>query len=252
MMSSPHKMETVPFQQVDFSTILKKQFLYKVHAHYSMFSTMVILQLIGVIFAFGGENYGTGTENIMLNVKISSGSIVIGFTLFWIFIMAILMTTKQNKSMMHTFITNKKLNHLSNILFLLLLSVIGGISSYLIGFFIKTITFLWYSTENIIVVEKITFVEVILGIVVTTLYMFLLGAIGYFLGEIFALHRLFIIIIPVIFIGFLIIFHESALGPMFDFFTQESNFVIFTIKVFIVTSVLFLIASQIDRYSEVS
>lgn len=102
------------------------------------------------------------------------------------------------------------------------------------------------------VVEKITFVEVILGIVVTTLYMFLLGAIGYFLGEIFALHRLFIIIIPVIFIGFLIIFHESALGPMFDFFTQESNFVIFTIKVFIVTSVLFLIASQIDRYSEVS
>lgn len=251
-MSSLHKMETVPTQQVDLFTMIKKQTLYKIHAHFSMFSTMVILQLIGVIFAFGGENFGAGTENMMLHVKVSSGSIVIGFTLFWIFIMAILLTTKQNKSIVHTFITDKKINHLSNMLFLLFLSIVGGISSYLSGFFVKTVTFLWYSTENILVLEKITFVEVILGIIVTTLYMILLGAIGYFLGEIFSLHRMSIIIVPVIFIGFQIFFHETAIGPMFDFFTKESNFGIFTIKVVFVASVLFLIASQIDRYSEVT
>lgn len=251
-MSFPHNGEAVPVHQADFFTMLKKQFFYKVHAHYSMFSTMVMMQLIGLIFSIGGENYGIGTSHIELDMKVSSGSIVIAFTFFWIFIMAMMMTMRPAKSMMYTFITNKRINHLSNLLFIVFLSMIGGVSSYLLGFFIKLVTFLLYGSENILFVERVMLKEAILGIAVTILYMLLISSIGYFLGEIFSLHKIFIVVIPVVFAGFLIVFHESMIEPLFSFFTEENHFIIFTIRVLFVVSILFLIAFQLDRRSEVS
>lgn len=251
MMSLQHKAEIAQVQEIDFLTAVKNQFFYKVNAHHSMFGTMFIMQIIAFIFSFGGQSMGVGTDNLSLHLSISSGDIIITFTFIWAFIMAIMLTNRPMKSMMLTFVSNKRINHLSNFLFLVFLSIVGGLTSYLLGFLTKSISFLLNYPENIILVERVTMNEVILGMIVTTLYMFLIAIVGYLIGEVIYLHKIFIVIIPVAIIGLFMIGFHQMIAPIFTFFAGESNFFIFTAKVVFVAPILFLIAFILDRHVEV-
>jgi len=250
-MSLEHKIEMAQIHEMDFVTTVKKQLHYKIRAHHSMFGTMVIMQIIAFIFSFGSENWGVGTDNVTVHMNITSGNIIIVFTFIWAFIMAVMLTNKPMKSMMLTFVSTKQINHVSNFLFIIFLSVIGGVTAYLLGFLTKSITFLLNHPENMIFVERVTINEVILGMVATILYMFLISVIGYLIGEIVYLHKIFIVVLPVVIIGLFIIMHESAIAPIFTFFTGETNFIIFAGKILLVAPILFLIAFFLDRNVEV-
>lgn len=250
MMSFQTDVEATSIHQTNTFTLLKNQFFYKIHAHHSMFATMMIMQILGLIFSYSSESWGTGTENLYVHMTIYSGNIIITFSLIWAFLMAFMLTRNPIKNMMNTFITTKKVNHLSNFLFLIFLSVIGGISCYLISFLFKSIIVLFQS-EKTILIEQVTLFEVFIGTIATILYMLLVTAVGYLIGEMIQLHKIFIAIIPITIVGFIIIFPEEVIAPIFQFFTWETNMFIFAVKIICVVSGMFLLSTLFDKHMEV-
>ena len=251
MMSLKQSPLSSPVVTYDFFEAVKRQYVYKLNAYHSMFGTMILLQMIAVFLSIFGESAGTGQNNIYVQVNFYSANTIIFFTCIWAFMMALSLTNNASKSMMTTFVTNKQTNHLSNFLFMITLSVVGGITANLLGFFIKMIVFLFYRTEpKLVLLETIYVHDLFIGIYATILYILFVFVIGYFIGELVQFHRSLIIFIPVLLFGALIVFINS-IEPIVTFYIFESSLIVFTVKLTVSIIVLFLISTQIGNRLEV-
>src|SRR5690625_3113036 len=168
--------------QTNFFDSIKTQYQFKLRAHHGMFSTMIIVQII-VLF-LGYNSVGSGINNVSVNSVVYSGEAIIILTIAWAAIMGFRLTMKQSKNMMFTFVTDRKTNHISNVLFIVTLSIIGGISAYLLSFIFKISMYLWKGSENLLFIEEITLNGLLIGLSATVLYALLLAAFAYFIGEV--------------------------------------------------------------------
>jgi hypothetical protein len=242
---------------ITLGDVVKKQFQFKLHAYSGVYLSLVVLQLIGVLFSLGGVgSSGGGTNTINYNMNYYSGDIVIFFTILWGFIVSILVTTSAYRNDDFTFISNRLSSDLSNYLFLILASLIGAFTALLSSFLLKTLVFIlpgfevlhYYSSE-------ISPTEYILGFVTTFLYIILLAALGYLIGNLVRLNPLLKILIPVVFFGYLFVggmFAEvSGLTAVIEFFISETDPVLFILKSAATAALLLAVSAWINSRVEV-
>ena len=114
--------------------VVKKQFLYKLKAHLSIFSSLFIIQVVGMLLSMNGSNsMGMSSNGYSLNISYYTGDIIIIFTMLWSFISAIIITTKAYQDDDFVFVSNRFSSNVNQYVFLIFASIIGGITSMLSG-----------------------------------------------------------------------------------------------------------------------
>ena len=233
--------------KMSLGEIVKKQFQYKLKAYASVFSSLVVLQIIAILFSLGGNgSSGSYNNNLSINTTLYTNTSVLILTMLWIVIHAIMITTKAERENGFTFVSNQLSNNLSNALFLLLASVLGGITTILASFLLRVIVYFFIDT-NPIIGTGFTYQlsDVLIGIVAMIFYLILLGSFGYLLGMITQLHRMLPVIVPVLVIGMIITIAQTESDVIIrfsEFYYQETNALFFILKI-LVTSILCFIGA---------
>ncbi|WP_139378293.1 hypothetical protein [Mesobacillus jeotgali] len=242
--------------KVSLGEIVKKQVHFKLKSYRGMFTSLMVLQIIGILFSFGGEGGGGGsTENFSYDMKYYSGNIILAFMLIWAFISAIVVTTQAYRFDDYTFVANRLSSHLSNILFLSLASVIGGTTFLLANQSLK-LSVLFLQDREFIERQPLTLLQMGEGFVATILYLFLFTALGYFFGMLVQRNKIFIIIIPALLFGslFINVFLASESTFVIDvgqIFVRETSFLMFVLKVLFSSILAYGIAIWISNSLEV-
>lgn len=233
--------------KMSFGTVLSKQFNYKLNAYMGVFTSLVVVQIIAILFSFSGSGSSNLTSsNVSIHAIVYSNSNVVMLTFLWIIAHAIMMTTKAEREHSFTFVSNHLSNHYSNALFLLLASTVAGITTILSDFCIRVIIHLFGKTGPMIgagldVGYQLN--EVLYGIITIILYYILVSSIGYLLGVITQLHRMLPVLLPILVIGILIMIAQiesDVLLRIIQFYSQETNFIMFLLKTLITSILCFL------------
>lgn len=233
---------------------VKKQCFFKLKTNIPSLSSLIGIQLLALLFSLGGvASSAMGRTNVWFNIQYYTADIVIIFTLIWVFVTAITMTTKPHRDHDFTFVTNRLSSSLSNILFLLTVSFVGSITAILAGNLIKIITYILLDQQLYSFVLGLQ--EFIMGICVTILYGLLVASIGYFIGTLVQVSKIFIILFPGLFFGSLFLRpsmqQEPLITNIFQFYVMESSLTLFIVKIVITTGLLFTIAISILNRMEV-
>ncbi|NMH74637.1 hypothetical protein HF078_16255 [Bacillus sp. RO2] len=244
--------------KVTLEQVVRNQFIYKIGAYSGVFISLIVLQLIAIVFSLNGVgNSSWGSELISYNLHYYSGNIVFVFTMLWVFIVSIIITSKTYRDEDFSFVSNRMSSDLSNILFIVLVSLIGTFTALLSTFLLKVILLflprfdLFYYSPISMSMDSFLF----FGLVTAFCYIFLCGAAGYFIGTLVRLSSLFKILVPVVIVGYLFIgdmFSEvSGLATVVEFFYFESSLVTFVLKAFFTVVLLFTSAVAIFNRMEV-
>ncbi len=230
---------------INLAETVKKQFVFKLKANIDVFSSLVWIQLLAILFSLNGvASMGMGGTNLSVDVKYYSADLVIIFTMLWSFVTAITITTKPYRNHDFTFVSNRLSSSLSNILFLLTASFIGSITATLAGNLVKLLVSILFKQELFHFYTGS--LEFVLGIGVTIIYVFFLSSIGYLIGTLVQVSKGFIILIPVLFLGTIFLaasMHtEPLLIQIFQFYVFESSLLFFILKT-LLTTVLFFVAA---------
>lgn len=245
------------FATTNLAKLVKKQTSFKLRAFYSVFTTLLLLQIIAILFSFNAIISSTSAtmNNVSVSINYISVDAVIFFTLLWAFITAILITTKAYRNDDFTFVTNRISSSLSNISFLLIASVVGGITALLSRYVSRVIMF--YTTD-IPTLRTEAFVETpsefFVGMFATILYVLLFSALGYFTGMLVQLHKVFVALLPAGYIGLLILgakMRNDVGNEVIEFYGNEASLTMFMIKIVATTILLFGSATALSNRLEV-
>jgi hypothetical protein len=230
---------------INLAETVKKQFVFKLKANIDVFSSLVGIQLLAILFSLNGVgSMGMGGTNLSVDVKYYSADLVIVFTMLWSFVTAITITTKPYRNHDFTFVSNRLSSSLSNILFLLTASFVGSITANLSGNLVELLVSILFKQELFHFFNGS--LEFVLGIGVTIIYVFFLSSIGYLIGTLVQVSKGFIILIPVLLLGSIFLaasmHKEPLLIQIFQFYVLESSLLLFILKT-LLTTVLFFIAA---------
>ena len=229
----------------NLTDIVKRQYLFKLKANIDSLSALVGIQLLAMLFSMGGaHSFHSSSDRMVLSVNYLSADVVIAFTMIWALVTGITITTKPHRHFDFTFVTNRLSSSLANIIFLFSASILGGITAMLARSLPLVVRYIFFGEQfyNL----PITTAEFLLGVVATILYLFCISAIGYFIGSLVQISKLFVLFIPVLIIGLMffdgVMNREPFLVNVFQFYLMESSIGLFIIKM-VVTSALFFIGS---------
>jgi hypothetical protein len=226
----------------NMNVVVKRQYLFKLKANIDAFSSLIGIQVIALLFSLGGMGMsGSSSSYFTLTVRSYSADVVMAFTMIWGLVTAITITTRSYRNFDFTFVTNRLSSNLSNVLFLVTASLLGGVTSILSGYLVRVAGYFFlghtlYSSEMAVG-------ELILGIIAASLYILTASSIGYLFGTLAQVSKAFIIVIPALLIGFL--FLDISFNPMpiqqeiYQFYFIESSFILFLIKILLTTAILF-------------
>ena len=227
--------------EVNLLSVVRKQYLYKLKAFSTSIYSLMIVQLLGLLISLGGVGSTSfHTDNIGVSIKYYSASLIIVSSFLWVFVKAFWLPAKNYKSIDFTLVTNRLSSNLSNIGVLLTACIYTGFTATLAGPILRVILYL--STDHSSIVAEgfaIVVSELILGIIVSFLYMVLLGSIGYFLGTLTQINSFFAILLPVAFLGLVWTGRVKIIENMFQFFASETSLIMLAFKM-ILTSVVLL------------
>jgi hypothetical protein len=242
--------------KVSLWDVVKKQFRFKLKSFRGMFTSLMILQVMAILFSLGGEGGGGGgTDTFSYDMKFYSGNIIIAFMMIWAFISAIVVTTQAYRFDDYTFVANRLSSHLGNILFLGWASIIGGITTVLASQSLKLSVF-FLKDREFVESQPLTVLQMAEGLAATILYLFLFTAIGYLVGMLVQKNRVFIIILPALLFGSLflnvLVGSESTfLIDIGQIFVRETSFLLFTVKVLLASALAYTISAWISNSLEV-
>lgn len=239
--------------KVSLTAVVKQQLLYKMKAYKSVYTTMILIQLIAFVFSIGGVgSSGGGSEFIIVNITYIGSDMIIIFTMMWAFIIATTITRKENQLMDVSFVTTPITSHLSNLMFIILMSLIGAASAILSGFLLKLLFIIFKGTDNIIV-SHYAIGDILLGIGSLSVYLLLLSGVGYLVGALIQRFPILKMILPAIVIAAL--FFEGresgVLTEMVTFFAQEKSLLLLTFKVVAAFLVCALLSIGVSTRMEV-
>jgi hypothetical protein len=226
----------------NMNEVVKRQYLFKLKANMDAFSSLVGIQALALLFALGGMGMiGSSSSYFTLTVRSYSADVVIAFTMIWAFVTAITITTKPYRNFDFAFVTNRLSSSFSNVLFLLTASFLGGVTSILSGFLVRVAGY--FVLGQTLYSSDMAVGELILGILAASLYIFMASSIGYLFGTLAQVSKAFIIVIPVLLIGFL--FLDVSFNPkpieqeIYQFYFLESSFILFLVKILLTSACFF-------------
>lgn len=241
---------------VDLINIVYKQYRYKLKSFSGIFMALILVQAIGILISLNGvRTSGFSNGFYSLNVSTYNANAVIFFTLIWAFTNAIIITTKSYREDDFTFVTNRLSYNLSNILFLITVCVIGGITAMLSRGVIQVLVYFTSDIETFLAISQdLTRGEYVLGILAVILYILLFGAVGYLVGMMFQRNKLLIFMIPVLVFGLDFIRQdngEPTLQRIFEFYAMEQSFSLFVVKGLSTIVIAYLISVLLTNRLEV-
>ncbi|MCL6572744.1 MAG: hypothetical protein K6T88_13840 [Bacillus sp. (in: Bacteria)] len=231
--------------KVSLTEVVKKQYAYKLKAYVQVFMTLVVLQLLAILFSYNGVgSMGSSSASLEIDVRYYSADIVVSFTMLWGFISAILITTKAYRNDDFFFVTNRLSSNLSNMLFLLTASLIGGVTAMLSTSLMKVIMYYFvgnsYETSANVLAAP---VELLVGLLATTLYVLLCCALGYIFGTLVQIHKVFVILLPGLYIGVMSLAATNGTSNIvktgYQFIFAEPSILLFIVKIIIISGLLF-------------
>ncbi len=242
--------------KINLWDIVKKQFRFKLKSYRGMFTSLMILQIIGILFSLAGEGGGGGSsDTFSYDMRNYSGNIILAFMMIWAFISAIVVTTQAYRFDDYAFVANRMSSHLANILFLGWASIIGGVTFLLASQSLK-LSVLFLQEREFIESQRLSTFQMAEGLAGTILYLFLFTALGYLVGMLVQRSRIFIIILPALFFGSLFIniyfVNESTFViDIGQLFVSETSFLLFTLKVLLASALAYGISAWISNSLEV-
>ncbi|MBS4205691.1 hypothetical protein [Lederbergia citrea] len=239
--------------EMSLSDVVKKQFSFKLKAYLGVFSSLMFMQILAIFFSLlGTMSTYHGSSIVSVNFSYFSADTVIVFTMLWGFMSAILITTKATRYDDFAFVANRVSNNVSNTLFLVAASAIGGITSMLSSYLIKLIV---YFIKDIQYGANMTPKELLIGFAAASLYVLLFSALGYLVGIFIQMSKVFVILLPALLVGSFVV---SAVGDngdwllaIFNFFVAESSLLIFFIKNIVLSGLLFSFSTVLSNRLEV-
>ncbi|PAQ13915.1 hypothetical protein CD798_13000 [Bacillaceae bacterium SAOS 7] len=240
---------------VTLGNVVKKQYLFKLKSYMGALTALISVQLVAMLFSFNGSGMsGRGQENVTVNVTHYSADIIVMFTIVWAFIIASILPTKAYRNDDFTFVANRVSSHLSNILILLTMSVLGGVTA-ISGSFLLRVLIYFFTDIQLINTNYLLYAphHLLMGIIAASLYMFLFSALGYFAGTLVQLSRVFIFLLPMLYLSPLLIGVTIGrdMTAIYQFFLAESSITLFAIKVFITVALLFTCSVTLSNRMEV-
>jgi len=229
----------------DLGDLVGKQYKFKMRSYHGVFSTLVLLQVVGILLSFvGNDQYSEGMNDIWINLRYYSGDTIIGFTFLWIFINGILITTRAYREEDFTFVTNRLSSHLANGLFIVTAGVIGGSTSVFSGFVVKVLIRYIPKEGTIFAPEATLSLSVFLaGLFATILFMILCGMAGYLIGMIIQMHSGMVLVLPVLVMGFFLfagsIGQEDILFRITEFYGAETSVPKLFVKIIVTVGLMF-------------
>lgn len=234
--------------------IVKRQYLFKMRAFIGAFLSLMLAQwaALGLSIISGSGMMGTSTGSLSINVTYYNANLLITFTLLWAFTTGITLTTKQTRYGDFAFVTNRLTGHLSSIAFLLTASFVAGVTTMLAGNLLRVVI-AFFGVGNSLMKGSISisFLELIIGIFATTFYTILIAAIGYVIGMLVQLSKLFIVVIPGVFIALTMGGANAFIEDIIEFFIHETSLFLLIIKVFVTIAILFTTAILLSNRLEV-
>lgn len=237
--------------------VVKKQLHYKFNGYTGVFTSLLIMQVIGILLGIGNESgYSSLGESFAITWKTSSNDNVVVFSLLWAFITGILVTTTAYRNDAFTFVSNRFSHHLSSFLFLLIASAFAGFTAALAGSLIKFITL--FKNEEVFIETSGLLnspMDFFLRIGTSIAYILLYAGLGYTVGSFVQRSKL---VVPLIFVGlfalpFVVFFtlgiegdqtNGSFLERLISFYGAERHFSLFLVKV-VGTMIVFFILSAL-------
>ncbi|MEH7010827.1 hypothetical protein V7087_08390 [Neobacillus niacini] len=240
--------------RIRLQDIVKKQYAYKLRAYIQVFMSLVFIQMLAILFSFNGVGMmGTSSNTFDINVHFYSADIVVIFTMLWALITAILITTQTYRNDDFAFITNRLSSNLSNMLFLLTASMIGGFTAMLSSYVMRILMYVFGGTEYLYTPTAAS--EWLIGFIASILYVLLFTALGYFFGTLVQINKVFVVLLPALFIGLLIVgagtMNGTVLNNVFEFIFMESSLAIFMVKIVILAALLFSGSALMSNRMEV-
>lgn len=228
----------------DFISVVKKQYIYKLNGFSKFFLMIIFTQVLGMLFALtnAGGNMATSTNIYKFNIERNSTIQVYIFTIACVVGATILLNLRDYKDMDFTFVSNRISSNVSNIGFLITLSLFGSVTSALSGVLVRTIKYLSIGGSRII--ESGFFLspgEVMCSIGANFFYILIISSIVYFCTVLTESSKLFIIVILAVVV---LLPQTPLLGTIIKFYGKESSLLIFMIKA-IITAAIFFCASVV-------
>ncbi|SDG11225.1 hypothetical protein [Desulfosporosinus hippei] len=227
-------------KKIDPLSISLRLYFYKLKGYSVLLYGLILAQIIALLFSLNGISYmSSNNGELSVSVNTYSASLVIVFSLVWIFYTAIQLTTKRYKRIEIPLVTNNITGHLSDIGFLMTACFFGGLTSSLAGVLLRVIIYFTFDRSQVIVDQFfLPFIDLLLGAAVSALYMILISAIGYLIGVLTKVSMAFVIVIPTVILGLLRVYADFV-QTLVAFFTRETSFPLFVLKVLITSMLLF-------------
>lgn len=234
--------------------VVRRQYYFKMKSYIGYFITLAAIQIISLLFTIGGMgSMQTSSQGASFVVKFYSGDMITGLSIFWVGLLALIITSTNYLNTDFMFVSNRLSSNLANIAFLVTASVIGGVTAILCGFLQKALIYVVVGSQAIIAQSPPSGLnEAIVGMIAAFFYTLLFSAIGYFLGKVTRIIKPLIILLPTLFFGLLMVEDRRSIiiGPI-NFFTQESSLALFIMKITITTIFLYILSIVISNRKEV-
>lgn len=231
------------------SSVIKTQFNFKLRAYAGILIPLIVVQIMAFLFSLGGVG-STISSNI--SIKHISGDIILIFSLLYMLIAGINMGRNSVKKDL-IFVSNRLTAHISNVLFLATASLIAGITATMCGIFLRVVMYFAYSDFIAANLNPLTLLS---SVFVASLYALLISAVGYFSGALTIKNRIFIAILPALFIGLFMVPSggQEPIPLLFlivSFFSGEESPFLFIFKSLSVSALAFGSVILISNRTEV-
>lgn len=240
--------------------VVKQQVRYKFNAYTSVFNSLLIMQIIGIIFGFGMTGnihslYGH-SEAVFISRENFTGDMPVFFTLIWAFTTGFILTTRDYRNEAFSFVSTRLSHHLSSFIFIVITSCIAGLTMTFAGSIIKFSTY--FRSATVFIEPNDLFntpVHFLIMIITAILYTILLASIGYVIGSFTQKSKFFIFLIV---IGLTVLpmlqFNWNIgllINYMVEFFGTETSLFVFLMKVSATVLILFTTSVAVTNKLEV-
>lgn len=231
--------------QFDF---LKKQLRFKLQSNAGSLTILVALQLFALVLSFPAESGKSffGEHSYIAFIGVSS-TVHIVLIMVWAFYNGVVIANQSKWDEAFVFVTTRFLHHFSNLMLMLILSILGGLIASLIGPALRLLAHLRYGeidilTPTITEAPSHFFIQFIAAIA----YIFFLFILGYTISSFAQLGKVYGGIFAIGFLGivFFITFISGIqiFGPVIFFLVGESFLPFFLMKITALCIALFSLA----------
>jgi hypothetical protein len=134
--------------------VMMKQYYYKLQAYLGVFTSLMFIQVLAIIFSFSGtSSMGGGSDTFSYDVRTYSGTLLSIFTLIWALSNGISLTTKSNRYDDFNFVTTRSVSNYANVLFFVTASAIAAITGLLATYAMKLIISQFLRTPSIALIR---------------------------------------------------------------------------------------------------